>query len=51
MTLGNKLSQLRKEHNYTQEQLAQILGVSRPAGKRRFLCLPYHHPQPQSSVL
>ena len=31
MTLGNKLSQLRKEHNYTQEQLAQILGVSRQA--------------------
>lgn len=29
MTLGEKLSKLRKEYNYTQEQLAEILGVSR----------------------
>ena len=29
MTLGDKLSKLRKENNYTQEQLADILGVSR----------------------
>lgn len=29
MTLGEKLSKLRKEFNYTQEQLADILGVSR----------------------
>ena len=29
MTLGEKLSRLRKEYNYTQEQLADILGVSR----------------------
>ena len=29
MTLGEKLSKLRKECNYTQEQLADILGVSR----------------------
>lgn len=29
MTLGEKLSKLRKECNYTQEQLAGILGVSR----------------------
>lgn len=29
MTLGNKLSKLRRENNYTQEQLADILGVSR----------------------
>ena len=29
MTLGEKLSKLRKETNYTQEQLADILGVSR----------------------
>lgn len=29
MTLGNKLSKLRKENNYTQEQLASVLGVSR----------------------
>ena len=31
MTLGDKLSKLRKENNYTQEQLAGILGVSRQA--------------------
>ena len=29
MTLGEKLSKLRKEYHYTQEQLADILGVSR----------------------
>lgn len=29
MTLGEKLSKLRKEKDYTQEQLADILGVSR----------------------
>ena len=29
MTLGEKLSKLRKEYNYTQEQLADILSVSR----------------------
>ena len=29
MTLGEKLSKLRKENNYTQEQLADVLGVSR----------------------
>ena len=31
MTLGYKLSKLRKENNYTQEQLADVLGVSRQA--------------------
>ena len=31
MTLGDKLVKLRKENNYTQEQLAEILGVSRQA--------------------
>lgn len=31
MTLGHKLSKLRKENNYTQEQLADVLGVSRQA--------------------
>lgn len=31
MTLGEKLSKLRKENNYTQEQLAELLGVSRQA--------------------
>lgn len=29
MTFGEKLSKLRKEYNYTQEQLADILSVSR----------------------
>ena len=29
MTFGEKLSKLRKEKNYTQEQLADIFGVSR----------------------
>ena len=29
MTLGDKLSKLRKENNYTQEQIAAALGVSR----------------------
>ncbi len=31
MTFGEKLSRLRKENNYTQEQLAEILEVSRQA--------------------
>ena len=31
MTLGDKLSKLRKENNSTQEQLADVLGVSRQA--------------------
>ena len=31
MTLGDKISKLRKGNNYTQEQLASILGVSRQA--------------------
>ena len=29
MTLGEKIAKQRKELNYTQEQLADILGVSR----------------------
>ena len=29
MTLGEKIAKLRKEQNYTQEQLADILSVSR----------------------
>ena len=29
MTLGEKITKQRKELNYTQEQLAEILGVSR----------------------
>ena len=31
MTFGDKLSAMRKENHYTQEQLAEILGVSRQA--------------------
>ena len=31
MSLGSKLSRLRKENNYTQEQLAELLSVSRQA--------------------
>lgn len=31
MALGDKLSKLRKENNFTQEQIADILGVSRQA--------------------
>ncbi len=31
MTTGEKLAKLRKENNYTQERLAEILGVSRQA--------------------
>jgi transcriptional regulator with XRE-family HTH domain len=31
MTLGDKLAKLRKENHYTQEQLADILGVSKQA--------------------
>lgn len=31
MTTGDKISKLRRENNYTQEQLAELLGVSRQA--------------------
>ncbi len=31
MTLGDKLAKLRRKHDYTQEQLAEVLGVSRQA--------------------
>lgn len=31
MTFGDKLSKMRKENNFTQEQLADVLGVSRQA--------------------
>lgn len=31
MTLDDKLSKMRKENNYTQEQLANVLKVSRQA--------------------
>lgn len=31
MTLGGKLAKLRRENNFTQEQLAELLGVSRQA--------------------
>lgn len=29
MTTGNKLAKLRKQSGYTQEELAEMLGVSR----------------------
>ena len=31
MTTGEKLAKLRREQNLTQEQLAELLGVSRQA--------------------
>ncbi len=31
MTCAEKLAKLRRENNYTQEQLAGVLGVSRQA--------------------
>ena len=31
MTTGEKLAMYRKQNNYTQEQLAELLGVSRQA--------------------
>lgn len=31
MTTGEKISKLRRDNNYTQEQLAELLGVSRQA--------------------
>ena len=34
MTFGAKLAKLRKENNYTQEQLAELLGVTRQAVSR-----------------
>lgn len=34
MTTGEKIAKLRKENNYTQEQLAEVLGVSRQAVSR-----------------
>ena len=41
MTLGEKLAKLRREQNYTQEQLAQLMGVSRQAVSRRESDLAY----------
>ncbi|MGN0761700.1 MAG: helix-turn-helix domain-containing protein [Christensenellales bacterium] len=41
MTLGEKLAKLRKENNYTQEQLADILGVSRQSVSKWELDVAY----------
>ena len=41
MTLGEKLAKLRKENNYTQEQLAEILDVSRQSVSRWELDIAY----------
>ena len=41
MTLGDKLTKLRKENNYTQEQLADILNVSRQSISRWELGIAY----------
>lgn len=41
MNFGEKLSKLRKEKNYTQEQLAELLGVSRQAVSKWESCTAY----------
>lgn len=41
MSLGEKLSKLRKENNYTQEQLADVLGVSRQSVSKWELNIAY----------
>ena len=37
MALGDKLSKLRKENNCTQEQLADVLGVSRQSANGKVI--------------
>ncbi len=41
MTFGEKLSKLRKECNYTQEQLADLIGVSRQSISKWELDIAY----------
>ena len=47
MTLGEKLTKLRKKQNYTQEQLAEILEVSRQSVSKWEFDLAY----PETSKL
>ncbi len=41
MTLDDKLSKMRKENNYTQEQLANVLRVSRQATSKWEINITY----------
>ena len=51
MTLGEKLSKLRKEYNYTQEQLADVLGVSRQSISKWESDIAYPKPISSSNLV